>query len=154
MKCANLARFHSYRICCFSPNVARVSAQALVPATRIMQKRLDRYLRPQRRRWGFTQKELAFIIGGKSGTAVSRLEQGRRRPSLAAAFALHILFGTDPVEIFPALFAEIERAVLARAYDLYERLQGDRSKAARMKLDFLEEMFARAKRRGDGDARV
>ena len=153
-ECANLARFHSYRICSFSWNVARVSAEALVRATRHMQNRLNRYLRPQRRRWGFSQKELAFIIGNKSGTAVSRLEQGRRPPSLAAAFALHILFGADPVEIFPSLFAEIERGVLARAYDLYDQLQGDRSKTARMKLDFLEKVFARAKRRADGDARV
>ena len=119
-----------------------------------MKKRLDRYLRPQRRRFGFTQKELAFIIGAKSGTAVSRLEHGRRRPSLAAALALYILFGTDLVEFFPALFAEVEHGVLARAYDLYERLQGNRSKAARMKLDFLEEVFARAKRRSNGDPRV
>ena len=119
-----------------------------------MEKRLRCYLRPQRRRWGFTQKELAFIIGAKSRTGVSRLENGKRPPSLAAAFALHIVFGTDAAELFPAHFAEVENGVLARAYDLYERLQGNRSKTARMKLDFLEEMFARAKRRGDGDTRV
>lgn len=154
MKRADLARFHAYCICRFSENVARVSAELLQPATRIMQKRLDRYLRPQRRRWGFTQKELAFIIGAKSPTVVSRLENGRRRPNLASAFALHIVFGTKAAELFPALFTEVEHGVLARAYDLYERLQGDRSKAARMKLDFLEEMFARAKRRNNGDARV
>jgi transcriptional regulator with XRE-family HTH domain len=154
LKRADLVRLHSYRICRFSENLARVSAELLQPATRIMQKRLHRYLRPQRRRWGFSQKELAFIIGVKSPTAVSRLENGKRRPNLAAAFALHIVFGTQASELFPALFTEIEQGVLARAYDLYERLQGDRSKAARMKLDFLEEMFARAKRRGDGDLRV
>jgi transcriptional regulator with XRE-family HTH domain len=117
-----------------------------------MEKRLRCYLRPQRRRWGFTQKELAFIIGAKSRTIVSRLEHGNRRPSLAAAFALHIVFGTDAADLFPALFAEVEHGVLARAYDLYEQLQGDRSKATRMKLDFLEKLFARPKRKGDGDA--
>lgn len=119
-----------------------------------MKKRLRCYLRPQRRRWGFTQKELAFIIGAKSRTIVSRLEHGSRRPSLGAAFALSIVFGADAAEHFPALFAEVEQGVLARAYDLYEQLQGDRSKATRMKLDFLEKLFARAKRRGDGDSRV
>ena len=119
-----------------------------------MEKRLRCYLRPQRRRWGFSQKELGFIIGVKSGTVVSRLEHGRRQPNLKAAFALHIVFGEAASELFPALFAEVERGVLARAYDLYERLQGDRSKAARMKLDFLEAMFARAKRRNDGDTRI
>ena len=119
-----------------------------------MEKRLRCYLRPQRRRWGFTQKELAFIIGAKSRTGVSRLEHGKRPPSLAAAFALHIVFGTDAAELFPAHFAEVENGVLARAYDLYERMQGDRSKATRIKLDFLERMFARAKRRGDGNTKV
>lgn len=119
-----------------------------------MDKKLRYYLRPQRRRWGFTQKELAFIIGAKSRTVVSRLEHGKRPPSLETAFALHIVFGTDAAEFFPVLFAEVEHDVLARAYDLYERLQGNRSKAARMKLDFLEEMFARAKRRSDGNTRI
>ena len=119
-----------------------------------MDKRLRCYLRPQRRRWGFTQKELAFIIGAKSRSIVSRLEQGKRRPSLAAAFALSIVFGADAAEHFPALYAEIEQGVLARAYDLYEQLQGDRSKTTRMKLDFLEKLFARTKRKGTGDVSV
>ena len=112
-----------------------------------MKKKLDCYLRPYRRRWGFTQKELAYLFGSKSST-VSRLENRQRQPSLMVAFACLIIFGTSPIELFPGLFAEIEEDVMTRAYDLYERLQGNSSKAARIKLDFLEEAFTRAKARG------
>jgi hypothetical protein len=75
------------------------------------------------------------------------VEHHKRQPSLTVAFACQIIFGTPPTELFPGLFAEIEEDVMARAYDLYERLQGHPSKAARIKLDFLEEMFARVKAR-------
>ncbi len=111
-----------------------------------MKKKLDCYLRPYRRRWGLTQKELAYLFGSKSST-VSRVEHQKRQPSLTVAFACQIIFGTAPIELFPGLFAEIEEDVIARAYDLHERLQGNPSKAARIKLDFLEEVFARVKAR-------
>lgn len=111
-----------------------------------MNKRLRCYLRPHRRRWGFTQKELAFIID-TSRAVVSRLEHGRRQPDLMAAFALYIIFGARTYDLFPALFSDVERGVLERAYDLYERLQGNKSRSARMKLDFLEALFERARDR-------
>ena len=39
-----------------------------------MAERLKTYLRPLRRRWGLTQRELAFLIGIKNGTVISRIE--------------------------------------------------------------------------------
>jgi transcriptional regulator with XRE-family HTH domain len=113
-----------------------------------MTKRLDCYVRANRLRSGFTQKELAFIIGVKTRTFISYLEGRKREPKLEIAFALHIVFGIDAIELFPGLFAEVEESVMARAYDLYERLQGDGSKATRAKLDFLERMFEHSKVRG------
>ncbi len=117
-------------------------------------KRLCCYVRSYRLRWGFTQNELAFIIGAKKRTFVSYLEGQKRQPKLADALALQVVFGTEPVELFPALFAETADGVLTRAYDLYERLQGQSSGKNRMKLDFLEEMFERAKRRDKHNARA
>lgn len=110
-----------------------------------MEKRLDSYVRANRLRSGFTQKELAFIIGVRTRTFISYLEGRKRKPKLEIAFALYIVFGVEAIDLFPGLFAEVEENVMARAYDLYERLQGNPSKTTRVKLNFLEGMFERAK---------
>jgi transcriptional regulator with XRE-family HTH domain len=101
------------------------------------------YVRPLRRRWGFTQKEIAFLIGGKSGTAISRIERGKRTPNVAAALALLIVFDTTPQDSFPGLFSKILEDVHGRVVELYEELQGDASTVTRMKLNFLESVMAR-----------
>lgn len=110
-------------------------------------KRLACYLNPYRRRWGLEQQELARLIGVQGQPAVSRLEYGKRHPSLAHAFALFIIFGTSPQELFPGLFEKVEASVMARAYELYDELQGNSAKATRVKLDLLEDAFDRASKR-------
>ncbi len=114
-----------------------------------MKKKLDCYLFTHRRRWGFTQKELSHLLGCRSASVVSRLERAERKPSLTAAFGCEIIFGVSAGELFPALFDSAEEEVLTRAYDLYERLQGNRSRATRTKLDILEAAFTRARARGN-----
>src|SRR5262245_56996167 len=108
-----------------------------------MDPRLQSYLRSVRRRWGFTQRELAFLSGIKSGTVLSRVEGMKRAPTLGVALACVIIFGLAPPELFPALIDEVQRSVLRRANTLYEELQGNASKSTRAKLDFLELLLAR-----------
>jgi DNA-binding XRE family transcriptional regulator len=110
-------------------------------------KPLHCYVRPYRMRWGLSQDDLAFIIGVNNRKFLSHLENHKLPPTLAVAIALWVIFGTEHIELFPALWAKTEEEVLARANDLYERLQGNSSEKIRMKLDFLEEIFDRAKRR-------
>lgn len=112
-----------------------------------MKKKLDCYLRVYRRRWGLSQDELATLLGYKTGAVISRLERDGRQPSLEVAYALEIIFGTAPIELFPGLHAKVKKAVIARMRDLYDELQGDSSKANRIKLDFFEEVFARKQSR-------
>jgi transcriptional regulator with XRE-family HTH domain len=128
-------------------HVARVDR--LIVAAPYMKRKLDCYLRTYRLRAGLTQEEVAFILGLKTRTFVSYLEGSKREPKLAAAFALYIVFGSDATELFPKLFAQVESSVMARVLDLYERLQGKGSKATPAKLDFLEEVLERAKRRSE-----
>jgi transcriptional regulator with XRE-family HTH domain len=117
-----------------------------------MDRRLRTYLRTLRRRWGLTQKELAFLIGASGGDHISRVEQLKRLPSLAAAIACIVIFDASPYGLFPGLFEEIEESVLKRATELYNDLQGDPKKSAARKLDFLEEVLKRAQeRRHDAD---
>lgn len=108
-----------------------------------MHHRHQSYLRPHRRRWGLTQQELAFLIGIKSRTAISRIEGSKRRPSLNAALICMMIFNMPALELFPGLLSELRRIILARASELYDELQGDASKAARLKLDFLEQLVER-----------
>lgn len=110
-------------------------------------KRLATYLRTYRRRWGLTQKELAYLLGCKSGTVVSRLESQKNLPSVKIVRACLVVFGTAPGELFAGLMSDVDKAVMARVWDLYERLQGNPSKTNRTKLELLEDAIARAKKR-------
>ena len=104
-------------------------------------KRLRSYVRAYRLRWGLSQDELAFILGFKSRKFISYLENHKLPPTLAVAVALRVVFGIEHSELFPALCDKIEADVLARANELYERLQGNSSKKIKAKLDFFEFIF-------------
>ena len=109
-----------------------------------MDQRLISYLRPLRRRWGLTQAEVAFLIGTKTHVAVSRIESLKAYPPLAEAIACSIVFDTPLQELFPELYGRVYEFVLAHADELYQKLQGNSSRVTRAKLDFLEEVLARA----------
>jgi DNA-binding XRE family transcriptional regulator len=106
-------------------------------------------LRPLRRSWGFTQGEVAFLLGFKTGKTVSRIEALKQAPSLTAALSCAVIFNTAPVKLFPGLLSHAEQSIIVRARELYDEIQGKPSKAARMKLDFLEALLARLETRGD-----
>jgi DNA-binding XRE family transcriptional regulator len=109
-----------------------------------MDQRIKTYVRPLRRRWGLTQKELAFIIGAKSGTVVSRIEGVKRTPNVATVLACALVFDVAaPVELFPVLVSQIHENVRRRVNELYEELQGNPNKLTRKKLDFFEAVLAR-----------
>ena len=112
-----------------------------------MNANLDCYLKPYRRRWDLTQTELAKLLGYEAGAVVSRFERGLRDPSLENAYALEIILGVPSAELFSSLYERVKREVIARARARYDDLQGDPSKATRLKLDFFEEVFARADER-------
>jgi transcriptional regulator with XRE-family HTH domain len=109
-----------------------------------MDHRLKSYLRTFRRRFGFTQRELAFLIGIDSRGAVSCIERCKRKPSLEVLVVCAFIFGSSPSELFPTLILELHKAALERAIVLYEELQGDPSSTTRAKLDFLEEFLGKA----------
>ena len=94
------------------------------------------------------------MIGFKSRSVVSKLERSTKTPTLNVAFALCVAFGTEAAEIFPSLFQEIETAVLGRAFELYERIQGSTDPMTKVKLDFLEELFGRIEKKRSIDPEV
>jgi DNA-binding XRE family transcriptional regulator len=114
-----------------------------------MDHRIKSYARPLRRQWALTQRELAFLVGVKSSTVISRIEGLKRIPNLATALGYALVFGLGPVDLFPGYMAEVQTAVHGRVNELYEQLQGDPSKGTRVKLDFLETVLARLEEERD-----
>ncbi len=111
--------------------------------------RLHSYLHVHRRQRCLNQQELAYLLGKKNASSISRFELGKRDPSLDAAFACQVLFDISPSELFPKLFTEVEDAVMRRAYVLHERLKRRSSPTTEAKLKLLKGVLACATRRID-----
>jgi transcriptional regulator with XRE-family HTH domain len=105
------------------------------------------YLRSYRLRWGLSQGELARLLGWKGAEVVSRIEKKQRLPTLKLVMACFILFGTSAAELFPDISSSIEADVMARIWQMYEKIQGDPSKKPKIKIELLEGAIERAEQR-------
>jgi transcriptional regulator with XRE-family HTH domain len=86
-----------------------------------MSHRYSNNLKSHRKRSGFTQEELAFLLGLKEHSAISRFEHGEREPGLRTALAYRMLFHRDLHELFPHVHEEVSAQIGKRA----ERLSKD-----------------------------
>jgi transcriptional regulator with XRE-family HTH domain len=89
-----------------------------------MSSKLNNYLRMYRRRAGFSQQEVAFLLGCRFGDKVSRYERFAREPSLRNALACEIIFHAELKELFAGIYQHAERDVAKRARMLLRRLDG------------------------------
>ena len=85
--------------------------------------RLQNYLRTYRRRHGFSQSEIALLLGVSSETKVSRYESFRRHPAVFTVFAFEIIFNTPARELFAGSYDLIRRDVRKRASRLIKMLE-------------------------------
>jgi transcriptional regulator with XRE-family HTH domain len=109
-------------------------------------RKLRNYLRVHRRRWHLTQEELAFLFGYETESIISRFEHDERVITLAVATACQTIFGVEPRELFPALFASVEQGVVERMYELRDRLaQSELTQRTLAKLELLQEALERFK---------
>ncbi len=107
-------------------------------------KRVLCYLRTHRRTWGLTQKEVAKLVGFKSASHISRIEQARRHPSVEAALACQVIFGTPPGEMFPHTYTLVEDRVMRNIYRFHERLRNTTSPLEIRKRELLSQALERA----------
>jgi transcriptional regulator with XRE-family HTH domain len=84
--------------------------------------KLNNYLRTYRKRAGLSQDEMAFLLGGRRGTSVSRYERFRRSPELPAAFAYEVIFRVPSSKLFAGIFDQVQRAAIRRVRALHRRL--------------------------------
>jgi transcriptional regulator with XRE-family HTH domain len=108
-------------------------------------RKLTNYLRAHRKRSGFSQSELALLVGSQTSASVSRHERFRRQPTLQTGLTYEIIFGIPARELFSGLFEEVKKATLARADTLSERLRIPPSTSHSVhKLKLLQEILARS----------
>src|SRR5437016_1624620 len=105
------------------------------------------YLRSYRLRWGLSQGELANLLGWRGAEVVSRIEQKQRPPTLKLVIACFILFGAPAAELFPDISASIDMDVMARVWEMYEKIQGDSSRKIKTKIELFEGAIERAEQR-------
>jgi len=84
--------------------------------------RLHNYLRTYRRRHGFSQAEIAALLGIGSYRPVSRYEHGARHPHILTVFALEVVFGQPASELFAGAYDTVRHAVRERARRMEQKL--------------------------------
>lgn len=87
------------------------------------QQRLPNYLRAHRKRAGFSQREIAQLLGSSSSAKVSHYERFLREPTLKNALVCEIIFDTPVRELFAGAFEQAEKEVRQRARLLALRLK-------------------------------
>ena len=64
-----------------------------------------------RRRMGFTQKQVARLLGHRVASMVSHYEHGRALPPLAVALSLEIIYRVPVAFLFPAMYDALKKEI-------------------------------------------
>ena len=101
--------------------------------------KLPNYLRTYRKRLGFSQPEMAFLLRLHDGAKICRYERYRRPPSLETALSYEVIFQTPAKELFRGMYQKVERNVIVRASALRHKLSRAKpSRATARKLAALK----------------
>lgn len=74
-----------------------------------------------RSRMGFTQRQVAEILGYHSSTDLSHYEHGRKVPSLVTALKLEVVYRVPVAFLFPELYHELKEQLRSREERLLTR---------------------------------
>lgn len=84
--------------------------------------KLPNYLRAYRKRCGFSQEELAYLVKLHDKSAWSNLERFHRQPTLRTALACEEVFGVPASQLFAGIKVSAGRATTRRMRALRNRL--------------------------------
>jgi transcriptional regulator with XRE-family HTH domain len=104
--------------------------------------RLSNYLRTERLRSGFTQRELGELFG-VSRSVITKAE-GTRPPPMELLLLTEIVFGSSQRQLLPGMYARLGRKLLIRALAMEQRLIGFDDPVSRRKCAFLGALIKRA----------
>ena|ERR1051326_350995 len=88
----------------------------------MVSKPLPNYLRTCRKRAHLSEKEVAFLLGSKSGARISRYEHGRQAPNLNTLLAFELLFHTPVRDLYGGVSQEVEQGLRRRVRLLVRKL--------------------------------
>ena len=88
---------------------------------------LNNYLRTHRKRIGFTQKEIAFLIGSNDSAKVSHFETFKHIPQLKTSFAYEIIFNQKSKKLFLGTFEKVTKDTRCKAKELLHKLENSSS---------------------------
>lgn len=60
---------------------------------------------------GFTQKQVALLLGQQDASMVSHYEHGRALPPLAVALGLEIIYRVPVAFLFPTMYDELRQDI-------------------------------------------
>ena len=83
-------------------------------------------IRQLRMEKGLTQQELAFVLDYESVSSLSRLEAGRKLPTLETALKLEVAFQRLVPDIFPELYDKVRNLVGKRRVEMFQRKEKQR----------------------------
>lgn len=102
---------------------------ALLPMNTNKSQKVKRFRKITNRLWivrkktGLPQKQVAFLLGHKNTTQLSRYERGARIPSLETALKLESAYNTPVRVLFSGLYDQFHADVQGRRKVLSERLR-------------------------------
>ena len=88
-----------------------------------MSRKLQNYLRSYRKRFGLSQKEVAFLLGIQSSENISHHENFQQVPNLHTALAFQAVFGVPVAELFAGIYEQVEKETANRARMLMEKMK-------------------------------
>jgi transcriptional regulator with XRE-family HTH domain len=80
-------------------------------------------LKRYRRLMGYTQKDVAVLLGLKSSNRISNWEQGKAVPNIVNLIDLSILYSTLPAE----LYSDLYKARRAKIWSAKERFKNEKN---------------------------
>jgi transcriptional regulator with XRE-family HTH domain len=92
------------------------------PSIFMSSKKLPNYLRTFRKRSYLSQDEVAYLLGCKNGSKISRYERFSRTPTLETVFRYAVLFGVPGRDLFAGMFQKVEKEVSKRAQFLTRKI--------------------------------
>ena len=110
-----------------------------------MHRTINTRLRTERLKWGMTQGELAPLLLIRHATQLSRIERGKRMPSIQTVLASTIVFGQGIERLFPGIQEDVEDRVVKSSYSLYKRVEKRSDPVSRKKQDLLRLVASRQK---------
>ena len=106
--------------------------------------KLPNYLRAHRKRLGLSQKDLASLMGCKSGAQFSRYERFEVEPQLETAFMCGLILSESLNVLFEGMYRQAEIRLRKQAQGLLKQYrQAEPTPEVQAKIQILETLCSR-----------